>query len=580
VRELVLNACGATHDTAMTVEYSIMPALNRLALGHFRKMEWDRALDYAKQSLAIDTYDPLANYIFGLVNRKMGNRSDAISGFSIAAASPEYRSSAYTELSRLYLAEEDFIHALEYSEKATSFNTFNLSAYEIMAMVCRYTHNYDKAGTILQVIRDLDPTHHFITFEDYFRGTIDADSVIASVQNELPHESFIEGALTYINSGKMDDARSILEMAPGHPIVHLWLAYLDPANAQEYLRKVMDASPFLVFPFRDETAGILEILIRDYDHWKLKYYLGLIYWNKGRINEAKDLFLNCNAVDYAPFFLAKAELFKDQHELQEQALQMAYDLDPEEWRVSHALFEYYYHNQQYKQALEYIESPLKAYPENAVLGLSYARGLVRSGQYKKSISFLESFNVLPFEGATYGRDIYHEACLRLAFQYLEKGDFKKTIQFGIKSLQWPENLGAGKPYTVDERMEHVMIAHSFSMLRDQDSAVKYFHHAAEFEWSSGMTTDHSNLIFQLMALDQLNMDETAEALLTDHIEAYPDNKVLKWVKAAYENNPDALRNNAEILGPSTQSSMNTESPGSDNFGLVLTLWHLIQNPKN
>jgi hypothetical protein len=50
-------------------EPTFSPALNRLALNYYRSGDSEKALLYAKKSLAIDTYDGLANYVFGLVNK-------------------------------------------------------------------------------------------------------------------------------------------------------------------------------------------------------------------------------------------------------------------------------------------------------------------------------------------------------------------------------------------------------------------------------------------------------------------------------------------------------------------------------
>ncbi len=44
------------------------------------------------------------------------------------------------------------------------------------------------------------------------------------------------------------------------------------------------------------------------DDWKPHYYLGLILWTKGRTEEARRLFAQCEGVDFAPFFLSRAML--------------------------------------------------------------------------------------------------------------------------------------------------------------------------------------------------------------------------------------------------------------------------------
>ena len=87
--------------------------------------------------MAIDTYDPEANYLFGLIHTKMGNSANAMSGFSIAAQSPLYRTAAYTELARLNLLDKKLNKSREYARKALAYNQYNLAALDMLAIVCR-----------------------------------------------------------------------------------------------------------------------------------------------------------------------------------------------------------------------------------------------------------------------------------------------------------------------------------------------------------------------------------------------------------------------------------------------------------
>ncbi len=74
----------------------------------------------------------------------------------------------------------------------------------------------------------------------------------------------------------------------------------DTIIAQVPLPK--DMPPDFVFPHRQETAEVLEFLSKIVNHWKLNYYLGLIYWNRELVTGAKELFEECGfEPDFAPF---------------------------------------------------------------------------------------------------------------------------------------------------------------------------------------------------------------------------------------------------------------------------------------
>ena len=49
-------------------------------------------------------------------------------------------------------------------------------------------------------------------------------------------------------------------------------------------------SATLSFPFRAETAEVLQWVIAQDNTWKPKYYLGLIQWSRQDTLQAKELF--------------------------------------------------------------------------------------------------------------------------------------------------------------------------------------------------------------------------------------------------------------------------------------------------
>ena len=70
-------------------------------------------------------------------------------------------------------------------------------------------------------------------------------------------------------------------------------------------------------------------------------------------------------------------------------------------------------------------------------------------------SLLDRLRLLPFEGSTEGRQLHKEARLMLALEKMKAGAYAEALPFIADARQWPENLGAGKPYAadLDERLE-------------------------------------------------------------------------------------------------------------------------------
>ncbi|MEP7257024.1 MAG: DUF5107 domain-containing protein, partial [Flavitalea sp.] len=106
-----------------------MPALTDLSMVLYRNMQYAEALESVKKSLSVDTYDPAANYYYGLINLALGNNTDAKDGFDMAAMGVEYRSAAYTSLSKIYLKEGKLTEAAAYARKSIDFNKYAIDAY-------------------------------------------------------------------------------------------------------------------------------------------------------------------------------------------------------------------------------------------------------------------------------------------------------------------------------------------------------------------------------------------------------------------------------------------------------------------
>jgi hypothetical protein len=71
---------------------------------------------------------------------------------------------------------------------------------------------------------------------------------------------------------------------------------------------------------------------------------------------------------------------------------------------------------------------------------------------------LANVKILPQEGAHEGHDIFELANLSLAVGNIEKGKYKEALKDLDNARKWPENLGAGKPYEPDNRIQDYLSA--------------------------------------------------------------------------------------------------------------------------
>jgi Tfp pilus assembly protein PilF len=539
-----------TYLKALEQEPAFLPALNRAALGYYRIMDYNKSSEYVRKSLMIDTYDPLANYVFGLVNAQTGEMAQAKSGFSIASQSVEYRTAAFTELAIIFLNENKLSVADQYARKALNFNRYNTTALEILALTSRKENNKEKAAEILSELGSLDPINHFVNYEKVEWKISDTVLFRKQISNELPYETYLDLAITYRKYGCTDEAVKILKMAPEHPVVLLWLAYLDEQNQESYIHKALNLPAEMVFPYRDETSRMLEYFMQKNNHWKLKYYAALIYWNKGLLSKGQDLFIQCgDEPDLFPFYLARAKIFSGDMEMEIRSLEKAKELAPSDWRVNMEWINYYMNRKQYDLAMNLARTYQSLYPENSVFGFKYARALIELKEYKKCLAFLEKYVVLPNEGAQEGRNTYHEACIRAAFDALEKNSYASAIMYAQKATQWPASLGVGKPYDTDERLDNFIIAYASEMKGLKDQADEFYSKVMN-HITPIYSGENSKLILQAIVLRKQNQEDSAMDLINTAVSNYPGNDYIKWVQAIFMHDTNAKDIENKILkGP-------------------------------
>ena len=66
----------------------------------------------------------------------------------------------------------------------------------------------------------------------------------------------------------------------------------------------------------------------------------------------------------------------------------------------------------------------RGHPNDYIMGMLYAKTLLLNKKFKESDAMLTKLNIIPFEGATEGRELYREAKLMQAIG----GNAKEKLQ--------------------------------------------------------------------------------------------------------------------------------------------------------
>jgi len=552
---------------SLALNPAYLPALVKMAELLYRNMRYNEALEMARKALSIDTEDGAANYYYGLINEQLGKETDARDGFDIATLDPAFRSAAYTELSKIYLREQHYDRAMDYAQKALDYNRLAIEALQLQAVACRRLKEETRALEALKKIESMDALNHFCRFERYcwHPGEENKSQFTSLIRNELPQETYLELGIWYHRIGCDREAIDLFGLCPASTEALYWLAFLQD--------KPLDLSrlnPLLSFPFRSETGMVLEQLLRQQDHWLLKYHLALIYHDRNRTEECRQLLQSCgNTPDFAPFYAVRAAINKDYAGNRNQAgntneagnkskagskskamnesetdLKKALSLD-DQWRYRKLLATWYVDHGQYAAALSVVGPWYQAHPEQYIMGMLCAKMLLLNRRYAEADKLLSKLTIIPFEGATEGHELYREAKLMQALDHIGMKKFSSALAFVRQAGEWPENLGVGKPYEedIDQRMEEWIARYCLIKTGESGKADAALEKITAFQPAVRNTVANfspSNTLVTAWALEKAFGHARALQWLDEQVARYPGNKLLMWSRAKFLGQPYEL----------------------------------------
>ena len=196
--------------------------------------------------------------------------------------------------------------------------------------------------------------------------------------------------------------------------------------------------------------------------------------------------------------------------------------------------EYFDRTNQLESAKKLARETFKKYPEKSVIGMFYAKTLLKLEEYKTCFNFLEGFEVLPFEGATEGRNIYHETCIRLSVAALNKKNYSQAIQYAKKAILWPKNLGVGKHYDVDERLDNYLIAYAYEKLGKKEESISFYNKIIGYK-TPNYLNESSKLYIQLEVLKKFNRDQLISEINDKYAQKEEDNRYIEWAFSKFKN---------------------------------------------
>lgn len=215
-------------------------------------------------------------------------------------------------------------------------------------------------------------------------------------------------------------------------------------------------------------------------------------------------------------------------------LQTAQKLAPDDWRSVYKLIEYYDAHQDYQMTLTLSAEAVKRHKANPAIGVQYAISLINNGQYSKSLKTLEGMNILPSEGARQGKVIFEQACLFLSMDLIKSKKYTEAMKMIEKSKEWPENLGVGKPYEVETRIQDYLEIFCLDKIKKPEGSAVL--RKSIIDYTNQDPSPSFNNILALKLLKEKGETEAANSLVQKIEKSGSlENPANQWVIATYKN---------------------------------------------
>ena len=458
-----------------------------------------------------------------------------------------------------------------------------MRASQLLTALYRVQRKTENAKDAVAHLKAIDPLSHLADFENFLldRSEENLEQFKSMIRSELPVESYLELASYYLGLKLFEDAALVLQQSPPHPMVYYWLAYLNdlakqPEKAGDYLTKAIEQSTWLVFPFREESAEILKWAETRKPHWKTKYFLALLLWSKDRSDAARDQFASCgNDPTFAAFYLTRGNFLKpDRREEALPRLQESTAIGSEGVEgIPHAHRLLQRNHPGSSEALEIAQSAARKFSSSYVALFDLAKSFVLNRQYAASLKILDTLTVLPFEGARYAHELYRDASVLAAAEAMKAGSYAHAARLLDKAREWPERLGAGKPYDVDDRLENYLEGLCSKRSGDDARAKKLFEQVASYTRDHGSDVGVNRLVGALAERELGKQDRVTR--LANELSNDAKSPVARWQGAVLRrNSSDASAIEREMRGATGATLLGRPSIDQD-FALTAEVLSLI-----
>ena len=472
---------------------------NAMGLWYLKRGEFAAAEKYFCRAIERLTrrnsnpYDSEAYYNLGLCLRFQGRHDQAYDSFYKATWSQAWVAPGYHALAEIDCLRKDWLLALDHLDCSLQFNTNNLRARNLKALVLRRLNRPDEADELLRETVKLDSLDWWS--KHLQNQKIDGD---LQVQLDLAHDyaraGFYEESIAVLNSAAAVHGDLPDQSWGAGPLLHYTLGWLHEKNgdkkpALSSLKQAAKASPDYCFPSRLEEIAVLEMAMRlNSDDARASYYLGNLFYDRRRHEEAIRLWEKSAKLDPGfsivwrnlgiGYFNVSRNPTKARN-----AYEMAFKANPGDARLL------YERDQLWKRLrdkpekrLRELEKRLELVAQRDDLSIEICALYNQTHQPHKAARTVAGRNFQPWEGGE-GKPLeqHVRAQLALGRAAMARREFAVAREHFESALASPLNLGEAKHLLANQSDIHFHLGEARAGLGDKTAARKHWLAAAAFK---------------------------------------------------------------------------------------------------
>jgi tetratricopeptide (TPR) repeat protein len=434
---------------------------------------------------------PEANYYLGLLAALAGNYEIARRAFNRVPQESDLFLAARLNLGALALRKGSWEQAIDTFKSVYSQENRPISAGLLLGIAQIRDGQVEEAREEFRRVLDIDPLNQPALRE---MSLLDGSAYQARLERLLndDRQYFLDLACFYIDVGLLGDAYNVLIQAAegwAYPTVFYLLAWIDhtwkkESQVESWLEKAGQASPDSCFPSRLEEVLALQLALkRNPKDYQARYYLGSFLYSRQRFEEAVQMWqealpgLAAFDVLYRNLGLAAWQREKD-HQKAIDLFEKARQLNPCNQDLYLHLDDLY-KAQGFAKKRQQLLGAIKALPDvrEDVRKRSILM-LVDLGKYEEALEIMQTEKFMPLEMDQSFHNLYVRALLQRAEERIRAGQVEEAITDYQAALEFPENLGVGKPTTLNQAQVYYNLGLAHEKLGHFREALAAWHCAA------------------------------------------------------------------------------------------------------